>query len=257
MSAKPLGIFTPQNPVFMAPMTRCRATNPECAPTDLHRTYYSQRAAAGLIITEGTVVSPRGTGYPGVPGLYSQSQVAGWKNVVDGVHEKGGSLENRGRFFFEILDALLTVVPVSKIGARLNPMLNGMQGIFVDDETQAMFDYIIDKLDSYSIAYLHLTRPFMAPLPQEPKFIADVIGHYRKRFTGFLVGNGNYSWAEAQNEIAAGRLDAVAFGRPFISNPDLPARFVNNIALAASNPETFYSPGALGYTDYKIYEKNN
>ena len=80
------------NRVFMAPLTRSRTDNPELAPTDLHVEYYRQRASAGLIISEGTNVSPRATGYVDVPGLWSEAQIAGWKKVTDQVHEQGGCI---------------------------------------------------------------------------------------------------------------------------------------------------------------------
>ncbi len=76
--------------VFMAPLTRRRANNPDLAPTDLHVEYYRQRASAGLIISEGTNVSPRGAGYVNVPGLWSEEQVLGWQKVTGAIHEKNG-----------------------------------------------------------------------------------------------------------------------------------------------------------------------
>lgn len=84
--------LTLANRVVMAPMTRCRADNPQLAPTALHATYYAQRAGAGLIVTEGVVVSPRATGYIHVPGIYSDAQISGWRHVTDAVHAAGGRI---------------------------------------------------------------------------------------------------------------------------------------------------------------------
>ena len=89
-SKSTLGAMTLANHMVMAPMTRSRAT--DNIPNDLMRTYYEQRAAAGLIITEGTSPSPNGLGYPRIPGIFSQAQIDGWKNITDAVHAKGGHM---------------------------------------------------------------------------------------------------------------------------------------------------------------------
>ena len=85
-----LGALSLKNRVVMAPLTRCRADNPEAAPTALMARYYAQRASAGLIISEGTIVSLQARGYPYTPGIWSDAQVAGWRRVTDAVHQAGG-----------------------------------------------------------------------------------------------------------------------------------------------------------------------
>ncbi|HET7922367.1 MAG TPA: alkene reductase, partial [Gammaproteobacteria bacterium] len=92
LSPVKLGPYTLPNRVAMAPMTRDRADNPELAPTALHVEYYAQRAAAGLIVTEGSQISPQGIGYLHTPGIHTDAQVAGWKKVTDAVHAKGGRI---------------------------------------------------------------------------------------------------------------------------------------------------------------------
>lgn len=87
-----LGALELPNRVVMAPMTRARAANPELVPTDLHATYYTQRAGAGLIVTEGTWVSPEAIGYIHVPGIYTEAQTAGWTKVTEAVHAAGGRI---------------------------------------------------------------------------------------------------------------------------------------------------------------------
>ncbi|MEW2449296.1 alkene reductase [Streptomyces parvulus] len=87
-----LGALELPNSVVMAPMTRARADNAELAPTELHATYYAQRASAGLIVTEGTWVSPEAIGFINVPGIYTDTQTAGWSKVTEAVHEKGGRI---------------------------------------------------------------------------------------------------------------------------------------------------------------------
>lgn len=349
-----VGAIEVNNRMFIAPMTRSRSDNPDAAPTDIHVEYYKQRASSGLIITEGTVVSPKGVGYINVPGIYSEKQVAAWKPVTQGVHEAGGKIfmqiwhvgrmshptfhggdlpvapsainpnqkvftpngmtetvapkemtveeikatvqdfknaavnainagfdgievhssngylfhqfftncsntrtdqyggsdENKARFFFEVLDAIKEVMPLNKVGVRLNPMLNGM-GITPDAETAKTFEYIITKLNDYNLAYLHLTR---AGKPVDvPNFVQDVIGHYRKFYNGFLVANGGYDKESGETELSKNTADAIAYARPFISNPDLVDRYKNDWPIAEWDQSTFYTPGPKGYTDYPAY----
>lgn len=87
-----LGALELPNSVVMAPMTRARAQNAELAPTDLHATYYAQRAGAGLIVTEGTWVNADAIGFIHAPGIYSDTQTAGWVKVTEAVHEAGGRI---------------------------------------------------------------------------------------------------------------------------------------------------------------------
>src|SRR5579864_1072816 len=87
-----VGDYELPNRVVMAPMTRDRADNPELAPTALHAEYYGQRATAGLIITEGSQISPQGMGYINTPGIHSAAQVKGWEQVTDAVHARGGRI---------------------------------------------------------------------------------------------------------------------------------------------------------------------
>jgi N-ethylmaleimide reductase len=320
--------------------------------------YYRQRASAGLIISEGINVSPRGAGYVNVPGLWSEEQVLGWQKVTGAVHEKnglifaqlwhvgrishpdfhngelplapsainpnsiirtkqsghaktvtpkamslaniqstigdfvnaaanaikagfdgveihssngylfhqyfstssnirndhyGGSIENRVRILFEVIDSIKEVIPTERIGLRLNPMMHDSGSIEVNADTVPTFDNIVKRLNEYKFAYLHLTRPNQKP--KIPDFIEDVIGYYRRLYSGFIIANGNYQPMEAEEELKVSRADAIAFGRLFISNPDLPLRIQNNWLLAEADPATFYTSGSEGYTDYPIYSK--
>jgi N-ethylmaleimide reductase len=162
--------------------------------------------------------------------------------------EYGGSPENRARFFFEVLDEMIKHIPVQKIAVRLNPMMHESIGIFVDETTLPVFDYIVQRLNDYPIAFLHLTRP--VKILDAPYFEKDVIGRYRKMYSGVLVANGAYSPEEAEEEILSVRADAIAFGKLFISNPNLPMRIEKGIELSAWDHASFYSPGEKGFTDY-------
>jgi N-ethylmaleimide reductase len=162
--------------------------------------------------------------------------------------EYGGNDENKTRFLFDVIDALKEIMPENKIGVRLNPMLHGLSGIIVDEQTAGTFDYIVNKLNDYNLAYLHLTRP--TKIIEESYFIKGVIEHYRNIYRGFLIANGGYDLADAEMEITVNRADAVAFGKPFIANPDLVERFKYGYPLAEFDSETFYTAGDKGYLDY-------
>ncbi|EIM74510.1 NADH:flavin oxidoreductase [Nitritalea halalkaliphila LW7] len=348
-----MGPITLANRVVMAPMTRSRAANPEKAPFDLHATYYKQRASAGLIITEGAQISERAVGYINTPGIHTDAQVAGWKQVTEAVHAAGGkifiqlwhvgrmshpdfhggelphapsainpnaqsftpkgfkdtvtpkemsleeikqtvfdyqqaakrameagfdgveihasngyllhqffsrtsnsrvdayggSIENRARILFEVIDAIKEVMPEERIGVRLNPSLHGIFGMTLDEETIPTFDYIIESLNRYKLAYLHLSEPFndVSDVPHAEPQIAQ---RYRPVYKGTLIINANFDQEKGNAYILEGLADAVAFGKPFISNPDLVERFAQNAPLAEWDESTFYTPGAKGFTDY-------
>lgn len=346
------------NRVWMAPMTRSRAANPENKVFEIHEEYYRQRASAGLIITEGAQVSPRAVGYIHTPGIYSAAQTEAWKGVTKAVHaenghifiqlwhvgrmshpdfhngelplsasatnphsksftpegfketvtakemtleeikstiqdfklaaknameagfdgieihssngylfhqffngtsnfrtdEYGGSIENKARILFDVIDAIKEVMPENRISLRLNPSLNGVFGMTMDEETIPTFDYIIQKLNDYDLAYLHLSEPFtdVSAIPFAEPHIAK---RYRPMYKGTLVINSGFDQEKGNKVIEDGDADAVAFGKPFISNPDLPERFAQNAPLAEWDHDSFYTPGATGYTDYPSLEE--
>lgn len=353
LSSTSLNNISVNNRVIMAPLTRCRANNPELTVTDIHAKYYKQRANAGLIISEGTVVSPEATGYINVPGIYSDAQVEGWKKSTQAVHDAGGkifaqlwhvgrlshpdfhngdlppapsalnpytavatyegvkkshtpraltldqiaktiedfanaganamkagfdgvevhaangylfhqffstcsnirtdqyggNIENRTRLLFEVIDAMSLKMPVEKIGVRLNPMQHDKAGIIVDEETGKTFDHIISRLNDYPLAYLHINKAHK--ILDEPYYIKDIIGHCRKKYKGFLIACGNFNAETAEKEIKSGRADAIAFGRPFISNPDLPETIRKGLPFVEPDEATYYTTGEVGYTDYE------
>lgn len=354
-----IGNLTLSNRVWMAPMTRSRAANPENKPFDIHEKYYRQRASAGLIITEGSQVSKRAVGYINTPGIYSKEQVEGWKGVTKAVHEEnghifiqlwhvgrishpdfhggelplapsainpheksytpegfketvtpkamtteeiketiqdfkngaknameagfdgveihssngyllhqffnatsnertdeyGGSIENRAKILFEIIEAIKEVMPENKIGVRLNPSLNGAFGMKADEETIPTFDYIITKLNEYDLAYLHLSEPF-SDVSDIPYLEPNIAKRYRPMYKGTFVINNSFDQEKGNKIIEEGLADAVAFGKLFISNPDLPIRFEENAPLQEWDQNTFYTPGEKGYTDYPLLKES-
>ncbi len=343
------------NRVIMAPMTRSRADNPEHKPTnELHGLYYEQRASSGLIITEGAQVSERAVGYINTPGIYSEAQVEGWKEITKRVHDKGGKIfiqlwhvgrmshpdfhngelplapsainpnsqsytysgfkdtvvpkamtledikqtiadfkhaakcamdagfdgveihssngylfhqffnttsnvrtdeyggskENRARFFFEVLEAIKDVMSETQIGVRFNPSLNGLFGLTMDEETIPTFEYIINRLNDYNLAYVHLSEPF-TDVSDIPFAVTNIAEHFRPLYNGTLMINTSFTLETGNAVIADGYADLVAYGKPFVSNPDLVERFENDSKLAEWDESTFYTTGEKGYTDYR------
>ncbi|CDF79276.1 flavoprotein NADH-dependent oxidoreductase [Formosa agariphila KMM 3901] len=161
----------------------------------------------------------------------------------------GGSKENNSRFFFEVLDAIKEVIPQEKIGARFNPSLHGMSGITVDEETIPTFEYIIKRLNDYNLAYVHLSEPF-TDVSDVPFAVTEVAKHFRPLYNGTLMINNGFDKAQGNNVIEAGDADLVAYGKLYISNPDLVERFENDLDLAEWDKDTFYTTGEKGYTDY-------
>jgi N-ethylmaleimide reductase len=162
----------------------------------------------------------------------------------------GGSIENKTRFLFEVIDAIKEVMPENRIGLRLNPSLNGLFGITIDEDTIPTFDYIVNRLNSYNLAYLHLSEPFN-DVTSVPFAVAEIAKHYRPFYTGTLMINTDFNQEKGNAIIENDLADLVAFGKPFVSNPDLVERFQNNIPLTDWDADTFYTPGKKGYTDYK------
>jgi N-ethylmaleimide reductase len=341
------GALTLPNRILMAPLTRCRA-DADHNPTDLMVEYYSQRASAGLIIAEATMVMEGNSSFWMEPGIYSEAQVAGWKKVTDAVHEKGGqialqlwhggrachpllnggaqpvapsaipitgdevhtpegkkpyvtprelsddeipaiiegfrlaaenakaagfdavevhgangylldeflrdganqrtgpyggSLENRARLMLEVVDAVSSVWGADRVGLRISP-LNSYNSM-IDSDPIGLTNYIAEQANARGLAFLHVMRADFFGQQQ-----GDVVTPARAAFKGTLIANMGYTAEEAETAIAAGQLDAVAFGTSFLANPDLPARIAAGAPLNAPNPNTFYSPGPEGYTDY-------
>lgn len=343
-----------RNRICMAPMTRGRADNPEHVPADISVRYYQQRAGAGLIVTEGTHISPRANGWQNVPGIYTGAQIAGWRHITDAVHTAGGvifcqlwhqgrlshpdllggqlplapsamiaqgasafmhgdyvpspipqaatlddihqtvqefrqaaanalqagfdgveihgangylvhqflspqanqrtdayggTIENRARFLFEVIDAIHEVLPPEKVALRLSPSMSDMQGINIDDQTAPTFDYVIRRLSGANLAYLHLLEP-MKPVDQIPYAVSHVAEHFRPLYRGTLMINKGFTFESGNRILTDGLADLVSFGVPFLANPDLVARFAAHAPLNQPDKDTFYTTGPKGYIDY-------
>ncbi len=340
------------NRMVMAPLTRARAGEARI-PNALMAEYYSQRASAGLILTEATTISAQANGWNHSAGIYSDEMVEGWKLTTEAVHAKGGtiflqlwhcgrashssfhdgqpavapsaiaingdyihtpkgkedyetpraletdeipgliedyrkaaerakeagfdgievhsangylldefmqsktnhrtddyggSIENRFRLLREVLEAVTTVWPANRVGVRLSP--NGVFNDMGSPDYREQFTYAAEQLDAFGLAYLHVMDGLGFGFHElgEPMTLAE----FRKVFNGPLIGNCGYTQESAEAAIAAGDADFIAFGRPFISNPDLVERFEAGAELNPEAPvEQWYTPaGAEGYTDF-------
>ena len=330
------------NRIIMAPLTRCRAETGR-VPGALMAEYYVQRASAGLIISEATSVTPMGVGYPDTPGIWSEEQVQGWKNVTSAVHaaggrivlqlwhvgrisdpcyldgqlpvapsavrpkghvslirplrdfvtpraletaeiagiveayrqgaanakaagfdgveihgangylldqflqdstnqrsdQYGGSLENRARLMLEVTDAVVSVWGAGRVGMHLAPRADAHD--MGDSNRAATFAYVARELGKRGIAFICARE----------KEGEDSLGPQLKQlFGGVYIANERFTKAQANRWLAEGKADAVAFGIPFIANPDLPARLAADAPLNEPDSSTFYASGPLGYLDY-------
>jgi 2,4-dienoyl-CoA reductase-like NADH-dependent reductase (Old Yellow Enzyme family) len=349
-----IGALTCPNRIFMAPLTRGRATR-DHVPTALAATYYSQRATAGLILTEATGISRQGLGWPYAPGLWTEVQVEGWKPVVKAVHgaggrifaqlwhmgrvvhhsflggeapvspsatqaphkahtydgrqpydvaralrrdeipgliadyvraarnanragfdgvqlhgangylidqflrdgtnlrddDYGGPIENRIRLLREVVQAIANEVGRERTAVRLSP--NGESQGTNDSDPHRLFPAAAAALSEIGIAFLELREPGFDGTFGKAE-VAPVHPLIRKAFAGPLVLNSDYTKETAQAALEAGEADAITFGRPFLANPDLVARFRAGAPLNPDVMATWYSQGPEGYTDYPALE---
>jgi N-ethylmaleimide reductase len=158
----------------------------------------------------------------------------------------GGSIENRARFVMEVAEACIAAIGKEKVGIRLSPY-----GVFNDmpsyEGQDADYAYLAEKLNGLGLVYVHLVDHTAMGAPAVPASIKET---FRKHFKGTLILSGGYDAAHAEADLAAGKCDLVAVGRPFISNPDLVRRWETKAALNEADMATFYTPGEAGYTDY-------
>jgi len=354
-----LGNLSLNNRIFMAPLTRSRSAQPGNLQTALHALYYSQRASAGLIISEATQISQEGQGYAWTPGIHNDEQVKRWRLVTEAVHNRGGrivcqlwhvgaishrvfqpdngrpvsssefqpkgeafvgdlhpdgptiphpkaraltlddiqrlkndyrhgaqcaksagfdgvelcaangylldqfirssvnkrddqyggSVENRLRLLSEIIDVISEVLPKWNIGVRLSP--TGGPGGSYDDDPQTTYVAAAAAVSAKGIAYLHVVRPNNytgdgSGVEQG----SELLKKMRGAFDGIFIANGGFDAKEGAQWIRNGDADAIAFGRAFLANPDLPARIAQDGPYNEPDEETFYGGGSEGYVDY-------
>jgi 2,4-dienoyl-CoA reductase-like NADH-dependent reductase (Old Yellow Enzyme family) len=158
----------------------------------------------------------------------------------------GGSIENRIRLLVEVTQTLIGVAGADRTGVRLSPN-DDPQGCS-DSDSAPLFTNAAEALGKLRIAFLEMraSRPESTFRPA----IRQLVPAIRRAFVGTLILNSDYLLDDAEQALRAGEADAIAFGRPFLANPDLPARLAQRAALNAPNSKTFYTPGPAGYTDY-------
>jgi N-ethylmaleimide reductase len=164
----------------------------------------------------------------------------------------GGSVENRARLMLEVTAAVAQEIGPERTGIRISPV-SPANGISCSDP-QAQYDYIVDQLDALGIAYIHVVEGATGG----PRDVAPFdYGSLRRRFTKTYIANNGYSLDLAKSQLADGKADLVAFGRPFIANPDLVERLQSGAPLAEIDPATIYGGGAAGYTDYPRFTETS
>jgi N-ethylmaleimide reductase len=158
----------------------------------------------------------------------------------------GGNIENRIRLLNEILDSVCTVWSVDRVGVRLSPenSFNSM----IDSNPQVHFEYIVEKLNARNLAYVHVLEGEMMTKASHVDY-----SPLRAKFSGTYIGNNGYDLEKAKMAIESGEASLVAFGIPFLANPDLVHRYHENLPLNEADPTTFYGGNEIGYTDYASY----
>jgi N-ethylmaleimide reductase len=359
-----IGPYRLNHRVVMAPLTRMRAERSSLAPQPLNAEYYRQRATpGGLIIAEASPVMVTGHGNPGTPGIYSDQQIKGWRNVVDAVHGEGGliflqlwhvgrvshssfqpggvlpvapsavpiadlttmtahgtpapyetpraletgeiagvieafrqaarnaldcgfdgveihgangylieqflqshtnlrtdpyggSIENRTRFLLEVTRAVIDIWGADRVGVRLSPY--GVANGSGEADPMPLYTHAIQSLDRFGLAYLHFIEPRSSGAGRAEvnhQNVPSAMVLFRPIWRGVLISAGGFSGEAADAAIAAGHADAIAFGRIFISNPDLPRRLQLGFPLTPYNRATFYGGAEAGYTDYPAHDE--
>ncbi|BEI37838.1 alkene reductase [Polynucleobacter sp. HIN7] len=163
----------------------------------------------------------------------------------------GGSIANRCKLVLEILEAIIPVWGSGRVGIRLSPY--GTFNDIADSDPKALFAHLINALNRFNLSYLHLIEPRATTAGGSDQLVADAprTGQlFRSLFTGKVVLAGGFDQASAEKAIADGEADAIAFGRLFIANPDLPKRFELKAPLNPYQRATFYGGNEKGYTDY-------
>lgn len=160
----------------------------------------------------------------------------------------GGSIENRARLTLEVTEAIVKIWGSDRVGIRLSPVTPDAGNTPPDSNVMAMYGYLIEQLNRFKLAYLHFVEGATATSRSVPEGVdLDALA---ARFDGPFIGNNNYDLELAIERRAQGRIDAVAFGRLFISNPDLVERLRHGAELSIAPRESYYGGGAKGYTDW-------
>ncbi len=359
-----VGPYRLNHRIVMAPLTRMRAEQESFAPRPLNAEYYGQRATpGGLIIAEASPVMATARGNAGTPGIYSDRQIKGWRDVVDAVHARGGviflqlwhvgrvshssfqpggvlpvapsavpisatlktmtadgkvmsyetpraletgeiagviesfrqaasnalragfdgveihgangylleqflqshtnlrtdryggSIENRARLLMEITQAAIEVWGADRVGVRLSPY--GVANDSGEADPMPLYSHVVKSLNPMGLAYLHFIEPRSSGAGRAEvnhQNVPSAMAVFRPIWRGILISAGGFTGESAEAAIAADHADAIAFGRIFISNPDLPRRLQRGFPLTPYDRKTFYGGDVAGYTDYPAHD---
>lgn len=356
-SAYPLNQQVLKNRFVMAPMTRCRTTQPGNIPNEMMAEYYAQRVSAGMIITEATQISPQGQGYSFTPGIHSEAQIQGWKKVTEAVHQAGGviylqlwhvgrmshpsfhggelpvapsainpeaqvwvademgqggmvecptpralaleeiaeivedyrqaainamaagfdgveihaangylldqflrstsnvrtdayggDIARRAKLLIDVAQVISDEIGAERVGIRLAPYITA-RGMNCPEIIPAIL-YVAGQLDRIGVSYLHLAEADWDDAPQVPEQFRHELRNYFKQT---IIVAGGYDPERADWIIQANLADLVAFGRPFIANPDYPQRVRQGWPLAEFKADYLFGGAQLGYSDFSNY----
>ena len=172
--------------------------------------------------------------------------------VNDRTDEYGGTLENRCRFPLEVVQAVVDEVGADRVGIRLSPFVDYAESW--DSNPVALGLHMVEALNKLNIPYCHMVEPRMAIVEGRRKLNPGLLP-FRKAFKGTFIAAGGYDREDGNKAVESGYADLVAYGRHFLSNPDLPRRFLLNAPLNKYNRMTFYIlDPVVGYTDYPFLE---
>ncbi len=176
----------------------------------------------------------------------------------DGVNKRtdayGGPVENRARFMLEAMRALIDVWGAERVGVRLSP--SGAFNEMWDSDAKGTFGYVVRELDKLGVGYVHIAEAEESDLRHGPELLktyeAIPVSYFRPMYKGVLIASAGFDLEKARVYVKEGWADAVAFGKLFIANPDLPERFKRGAGLNVPDGATFYTPGEKGYVDYPV-----
>jgi N-ethylmaleimide reductase len=161
----------------------------------------------------------------------------------------GGSIENRSRLMLEISQAVAAEVGPERTGIRLSPVSPAQD--MSESNPQALYDHIVDRLEALKLIYIHVVEGATGGSRDVAPFD---YGSLRKRFKRAYIANNGYDFELANKMLAANTADLIAFGKPFLANPDLVERLKRGAALNTPDKATFYGGGAKGYIDYPVLD---
>jgi N-ethylmaleimide reductase len=170
----------------------------------------------------------------------------------------GGSISNRMRFLFEIVENVSAVTSSQKLGVRLSPF--GQYGGIQDSDPMQLFTSVIEEMNKYDLAYLHLIEGRGSEIGLGDDLHLDALNNariFRPHYKGNLISAAAYTPATGHEALVSGYADAIAYGRLFISNPDLVERIAHGVALNAYDRSTFYGGDERGYTDYRAFDESS